>query len=635
MQDNLIDFEFEYLGDSLLLDLARVAGLESGASSQASNTQLIKTKLKELVADKSERVSLVDCDSSQECLKNFKTILFDQSETSFVHCSFCSSLFKLNQAHLETIRAHPDTCVGLIDRQVNESGAIGQALKFEFANECAFYSATDCRALSLFGTAGFTRLAQQLINIGHNYGNIDASKVLPHGSTVSRHVPIVANSIRAHLVQLIRTAPHIALIFDHWSTKFKKTKFFGIKLFYRDSNQFRSRLLCAIPVTSADAVSTLRHYNECVALYQIDETKISANVSDNTPANPATVRSKKADWIGCAAHQVNLIIQALFDPKNKMYRSSLRAYIEVCTAVRNLVSYYNRSKKFELDISLKQEFEIRWDTKYLMCLSVLVNELRLLAIRGSNKETQSIKQLVDAIDFEVLRELVPVLKLFYEARLMISTEQKSTLNLVLPIKKKLLIKLAEQPGDSERLNNLKNAFRREITNRLVVNETHLIATFLTPKFRKMTGLVEELELEMVIGNLSDMIAEMPSDQATHEADFEVSQMEFDDDLEMFAERAVLTDERRTTNEIEQYLAMPLCSDDLNQDPYLFWSKEKIRRLMPKLSIVALRTLVIPATSCPIERSFSQATLTLSHLRTQLSGEKLNDLLVINSNSDLF
>lgn len=66
----------------------------------------------------------------------------------------------------------------------------------------------------------------------------------------------------------------------------------------------------------------------------------------------------------------------------------------------------------------------------------------------------------------------------------------------------------------------------------------------------------------------------------------------------------------------------------------FWSKLKHSQkyyLMAKLSEIVLSA---PFSQVPVERTFSVFALTLTHLRTRLSSDVLNAILVARENSDL-
>lgn len=610
------DSNITNFGDTLIINSLIDNGIDFCSLNNNQQINEIKKFLNSLINKDDENVLLVNVNKDKELFDAYETIFYQSEETSFLKCKNCVLIFKLNSNNYESLKHHSLNCKD-IDYQIDSKLIINKNHKYDLANECAFYSATSCRSFRTFQTAEFKRLAQQLISIGNTYGNIDASKVLPVNTTVSNHITIVAKSIRESVKVLITNLKSYVIIFDHWSPKYTRQKFLGIKLYFYDNQtkKFKSRLLVNKPVKDGTSELTLNYYDETIELFEINEEKIVAVVTDNAPGNEKTVRNKGYDWVGCTAHQLNFIIKHVFD--GDKYVKKIGSYIDLNEACRDLVSFFNKSKKFELDQSLKQEFMIRWDTKYLMCASIFLNREKLLEIKDSK-----VRNLVQKINFEHLAELNSILKLFYESRLKLSSEKEPTINLVLPIKRLLLNNLEVKESDSHQFKAIKKIFKTEIENNLTTSLLHKVATFLTPKFRKMINLIDANELEKrVIKWIKDEIERRKLDGKIRKSGESV------EDFGEFAEA-----NETVEDEVKYYLNLELSTIDFKQ-PYEFWIRNESK--MVYLSEIALEILSIPATSCPIERTFSQATLTLSNLRTNLSGDKIDECVFINSNRDLY
>jgi hypothetical protein len=96
-------------------------------------------------------------------------------------------------------------------------------------------------------------------------------------------------------------------------------------------------------------------------------------------------------------------------------------------------------------------------------------------------------------------------------------------------------------------------------------------------------------------------------------------------------------EMRIKNELNQYRTKMPQLDMMDQsgsftNPLAWWKKRQHQ--LPLLSILAKRTLCIPATSAPSERVFSQAGLTISNLRCSLSAEHASNLIFLHDNWDI-
>lgn len=69
------------------------------------------------------------------------------------------------------------------------------------------------------------------------------------------------------------------------------------------------------------------------------------------------------------------------------------------------------------------------------------------------------------------------------------------------------------------------------------------------------------------------------------------------------------------------------------DVIQFWEAEKENNeILYKLAMIVF---AIPPTEVQIERDFSKLNFVFSHLRCRLTEERLEDIMVINLNSDLF
>lgn len=84
------------------------------------------------------------------------------------------------------------------------------------------------------------------------------------------------------------------------------------------------------------------------------------------------------------------------------------------------------------------------------------------------------------------------------------------------------------------------------------------------------------------------------------------------------------------DEIKAYSNSSFNDDHFSMLEFWFFKKTTF----PKLAQVAMYLNSIPATSNATERLFSQAKLTMTHLRTSLNVNKFEKLLVIKLNGDL-
>lgn len=96
---------------------------------------------------------------------------------------------------------------------------------------------------------------------------------------------------------------------------------------------------------------------------------------------------------------------------------------------RKLVKFFKKSKKYSvlLDTSLKSESIVRWDTTYLSLKSILDNEIKLKDI-----DEEKVRNRVNKINFSLIKELVKLLEKFFKLRVILCSENSTTINLVYP-----------------------------------------------------------------------------------------------------------------------------------------------------------------------------------------------------------
>lgn len=70
-----------------------------------------------------------------------------------------------------------------------------------------------------------------------------------------------------------------------------------------------------------------------------------------------------------------------------------------------------------------------------------------------------------------------------------------------------------------------------------------------------------------------------------------------------------------------------------KDPIIFWTENQSQ--YPSLSALAQDILVIPATSAPVERLFSQASIAISGKRNRLGGDHLEREVMMKTNKRFF
>lgn len=167
---------------------------------------------------------------------------------------------------------------------------------------------------------------------------------------------------------------------------------------------------------------------------------------------------------------------------------------------------------------------------------------------------------------------------------------------------------------------MKKKARVYFSKNFVLDKVHRLATILHPQMKGLKFATDEDKL----GTIRDLKAMVDSTDSTEQRPVRRRSNEsvvsdyFDDDSDL--------------DEVEMYLSYKVPPTD-DFDLLKWW--EEHRDTFAKLYKISMFIHSIPATSAPSERKFSLAGNILNCLRCSLDPSKIEDLLLIHSNSDLF
>lgn len=100
------------------------------------------------------------------------------------------------------------------------------------------FCAKDVRPMDIISGEGFKNLAQHLVSL---YGNIDISTILPHATTISRHIAEVKAETLKRVFPIIENAMkngECSASTDMWTEYYKKNSFITMTVHYFDENFF-------------------------------------------------------------------------------------------------------------------------------------------------------------------------------------------------------------------------------------------------------------------------------------------------------------------------------------------------------------------------------------------------------------
>jgi len=242
--------------------------------------------------------------------------------------------------------------------------------------KCVEFICKDIRPFETIAGDGFVALAQSLINIGVKYGQVRASDVLPHPTTVSRRVSEVAANLKTDVVK-----PEVGACINHWgeaattdmwTESHTQDSYITVTVHYvTESWKLAERVLATRefdPQARKTAANILEAVQNILADFAIPAEKV-VFVTDRGANVLAAL--KDYEHLSCCDHVINTILSHVFDPRELDDTPELRSLL---SASKELVRYFKKSGKMKLlPTSLKQEVSTRWNSMFTLLDSVQKN----------------------------------------------------------------------------------------------------------------------------------------------------------------------------------------------------------------------------------------------------------------------
>ncbi|KAJ8356841.1 hypothetical protein SKAU_G00196350 [Synaphobranchus kaupii] len=358
----------------------------------------------------------------------------------------------------------------------------------------------DLRPFAMVEGQGFINVAQELLDIGSKYGgSILAEDVLPCARTVSRHVEGEYDKVKSDVVEELKQCRDYALTTDLWTEERTNTHYITITVHYILNWKIVNRILATREMVGVKSHDHIRGAVEEILQEFGIQSKDNVFVTDNGSNVVAAFKDYRR--LSCAGHNINLILKHVFDhldEDNPMHSIIINLLKESKTLVTHLKK---AGLQKELELSLKQAVETRWNTRLAMLQSVndALKSGKLHDILLRRRELRFLKN----IDSELLEDIIQVLIPFDEATRHLSTDKAPTLHLVLPTKATLLRGLLIQDGDSVIVKELKGKLAQAVELKFKIHLYHKVATALSPSLRSfLRKTLNAQEYEEVIDTLT-------------------------------------------------------------------------------------------------------------------------------------
>lgn len=164
------------------------------------------------------------------------------------------------------------------------------------------------------------------------------------------------------------------------------------------------------------------------------------------------------------------------------------------------------------------------------------------------------------------------------------------------------------------INNLSNRFNYLKNNKIILIATLMDCRFKNLHFSNDEAFKAEQLVKLELNQLS------PSSQMQNQVN-----LSDENDIWNYHD-SLIKNTLNEPNELTVYLSLPV--KPRNICPIEFWHENQNQ--FPKLSRIAMKYLIVPATSVPSERLFSKTGTIINEKRSRLKGNKVQQLAILSS-----
>uniref|UniRef100_A0A8C5LLM5 BED-type domain-containing protein n=1 Tax=Leptobrachium leishanense TaxID=445787 RepID=A0A8C5LLM5_9ANUR len=501
----------------------------------------------------------------------------------------------------------------------------------------------------------------------------------PHPTTLSRKLDDMANNLHQKLVQFLRSEINDcrpSITFDHWKAD-NKSNYLVLTIHYISESSWvmQSRCLSVVNLENLEADHTARKTSEIIsnefAKHGFGEEKILFATTDTTNTMPCTAKILDIQWHGCAAHILQLTINAALDVQ--------RTVKNLIGCLHYIAGFFHSSTvgqavltKYQVDKGLPEskpplDVTTRFNSTYLLMDWVSRNyesiSLALVDCAMNKKCARSPPQPLSTQLQDTLKNVLPLLKPTAEATTILSADTHVSVSLIIPCISVLKEELASATLATPGIQCFRNELLRQLNTRFDLSKDYLLAaTFIDPRFKTVLFPEHQVtQAKVYIENIalstssppwpttSNSSSSAPESNAQTSATDSAVQFESTvvnksshkgslldsvfkkvDDAKKEEATSTWSTAQQLESEVSAYLKQPISERD--SDPLQYWKENK--SILPLLSSVARNLLAIQATNCSSERVNSVGGQIITDLRYNLSRTNAETLIWARNNKDL-
>jgi len=478
-----------------------------------------KQAIQKLLETKSTRLGFETYEGKSQVWKSFVLVTVDGLKVPFVKCSNCNTLLKWRSKDgTSSLSGHQEHCSNKGSSQTRKitdmpgyknasTSAVPSTVKSQMANDLVHMCATDIRPFSIVDGGGFKKVAQKLISIGAQYGNVSVGDVLPCSSTVSRHLESMVACRKSELRDKLAEAVNVAVTTDGWTHALTNVQYITTTVHYIDKDwSMHAHILATRPAVDKHTADYIRNFVVDILLEFGLQKEGNIFVTDNAANMKAAFR--EMTWIGCAGHNLNLVLSHALQPStgDDPEYALPEEVATLITTCKELVTLSKRSNiNNKLDSTLKQCVSTRWNSILTMLTSVDKSKAQLRAVTADPQVPKKLLRLLGDLHDDILADVIAVLTPFDTATKVLSAEKSPTIQLVLPTLCQLRHHLTSVDSDDTAVAGLKQRLSRQLEKYFVIAPVHVAATLLDPRLKDKHSLMSDALKDQGIEALRQMV----------------------------------------------------------------------------------------------------------------------------------
>ncbi|CAL8136364.1 unnamed protein product [Orchesella dallaii] len=466
-----------------------------------------KHNVYQLMKSYPNRVTFMEYESDQlrsEVWSKFKRVLIDKELVNFVKCNECIALFhwyaKLGTTSLLRHRCSGATQEASTSYQKLKSDCIDkehsvitqptqttipQSDVSSLNDSMVVGLVKDLQPIRTIESKGFLAICQQMVNFGAKHGSQDVTKFVKSKRVMkSIHMTKIAKSLRDDLkanITAICNYTRFTFTFDRWTNAEKQRDFLLLNCRFINSQFELQSSLMGVQEFPTDIINTnvnIREHCKKILEVYFAESVVEILMNDSIAVTDGTSNLKGVfpTRLPCMSHKLNMVLDNTLSEGNLLSHSEIKFAL---LTLKNVVTYFKTSGlNTKLTCSLKQSFANCWDSQVRMIESYVKSSCEVQAILTEDKEMDRISDLNEV----VLIDLLNVIKPFKSAFEDFSVETNITVDKVVPMFFLLSKYLEITKDDSEIIKNLKLNMKEMFLKYYTLENIHIAATALNPRF---------------------------------------------------------------------------------------------------------------------------------------------------------